>query len=91
MAKRREKKQHISAVCWKPNAAVVDIGAEEIFVAVPPDRDPEPVRKFSSFTCDLHALIEWLERCHIRTILHAFQTTVARPKSSPHRQRSLTG
>lgn len=67
MAKRREKKEHISAVL-EPNAAGVDIGAEEIFVAVPPDRDPEPVRKFSSFTCDLHALIDWLERCHIRTV-----------------------
>lgn len=67
MAKRQEKKEHISAVL-EPNAAGVDIGAEEIFVAVPPDRDPEPVRKFSSFTCDLHALIDWLERCHIRTV-----------------------
>ena len=27
-----------------PDAAGVDIGAEEIYVAVPADRDPEPVR-----------------------------------------------
>jgi hypothetical protein len=27
-----------------PNAAGVDIGADEIVVAVPPDRDPQPVR-----------------------------------------------
>lgn len=67
MARRREKKEQISAVL-EPDAAGIDIGAEEIFVAVPPDRDPDPVRKFSSFTCDLHALIDWLERCHIRTV-----------------------
>src|SRR5262249_13309828 len=67
MAKRREKREQISAVL-EANTAGVDIGAEEIFVAVPPDRDPEPVRKFSSFTCDLHALIDWLERCRIRTV-----------------------
>ncbi|MBI2764517.1 MAG: hypothetical protein HYX53_01255, partial [Chloroflexi bacterium] len=27
-----------------PNAAGIDIGASEHFVAVPPDRDPQPVR-----------------------------------------------
>jgi transposase len=67
MTKRREKKEHRSAVL-EPDAAGIDIGAEEIFVAVPPDRDEECVRKFSSFTCDLVALAEWLERCHVRTV-----------------------
>ena len=28
----------------RPSAAGVDIGAREIFVAVPADRDPQPVR-----------------------------------------------
>jgi len=67
MAKRREKCDHRAAVL-EPDAAGIDIGAEEIYVAVPPDRDEEPVRRFSSFTCDLHALAVWLERCHIRTV-----------------------
>ena len=67
MAKRREKCDHRAAVL-EPDAAGIDIGAEEIYVAVPPDRDEEPVRRFSSFTCDLHALAEWLERCHIRSV-----------------------
>src|SRR5208282_4104122 len=35
------------------NAAGIDIGAREIFVAVPPDRDEHPVRVFSTFTVDL--------------------------------------
>ena len=31
-------------VTLQPDAAGVDIGAEEIYVAVPPDRDENPVR-----------------------------------------------
>jgi transposase len=67
MAKRKEENKGKAAVL-EPDAAGIDIGAEEIYVAVPPDRDEECVRKFSSFTCDLVALAEWLERCHVRTV-----------------------
>ena len=58
MAKKREKRE-CKAVVLEPDAAGIDIGAEEIYVAVPPDRDEESVRMFSSFTCDLHALADW--------------------------------
>jgi transposase len=37
-------------------------------VAVPADRDGQPVRKFSSFTHDLHRLADWLEACGIETV-----------------------
>ena len=40
-----------------PNAAGIDIGSAAHFVAVPPDRDDEPVREFPSFTIDLLSLI----------------------------------
>ncbi|MGH9629940.1 MAG: hypothetical protein ACRD7E_16605, partial [Bryobacteraceae bacterium] len=40
----------------EPNAGGIDIGAREIFVAVPPDRDEHPVRVFQTFTEDLHAM-----------------------------------
>ena len=43
-----------------PNAAGIDIGSASHFVAVPPDRDDEPVREFPSFTVDLNALADWL-------------------------------
>jgi hypothetical protein len=46
----------------------MDIGAEEIVVAVPPDRDEQPVRVFSTFTPDLEALVAWLIRCGIDTV-----------------------
>jgi transposase len=54
--------------CVHPNAAALDIGSEEIVVAVPPDRDPEPVHVFQTFTDDLHALVAWLLACGIDTV-----------------------
>jgi len=52
----------------EPNAAGIDLGATEIFVAVPQDRDPSPVRSFETFTQDLHRLKQWLQQCHITTV-----------------------
>jgi hypothetical protein len=54
--------------CVHPNAAGLDIGSEEIVVAVPPDRDPQSVRVFQTFTADLHALLAWLLECGIDTV-----------------------
>ena len=67
MAKTRERRQKLAAVL-EPDAAGVDIGAEEIFVAVPPERDAESVRRFGTFMCELNVLADWLEACRIRTI-----------------------
>jgi transposase len=50
------------------NAAGIDIGAEEIFVAVPKGRDEETVRAFATFTANLHQLADWLEACGIETV-----------------------
>ena len=50
------------------NAAGIDIGAREVFVAVPPDRDEHPVRVFSTFTEDLEKLAQWLVSCGITTV-----------------------
>jgi transposase len=49
----------------------MDIGARAIVVAVPPDRDAEPVRVFETFTPDLHALVDWLIACPIDTVAMA--------------------
>ena len=51
-----------------PNAAGLDIGSEEIWAAVPPERTAEPVRKFGTFTPDLHALADWLTACGVDTV-----------------------
>ena len=52
----------------RPHAAGMDIGAEEIYVAVSSDHSEEPVRCFSTFTFDLHALADWLQQCGIDTV-----------------------
>ena len=51
------------------NAAGIDIGATAHFVAVPPDRDPQPVREFATFTADLHRLADWLSACGVDTVV----------------------
>lgn len=51
-----------------PNAAGIDIGSASHFVAVPPDRDDEPVREFPSFTVDLERLADWLKACGVDTV-----------------------
>ena len=50
------------------SAAGIDVGAREMFVAVPPDRDGNPVRVFGTFTEDLHELADWLAACRITTV-----------------------
>ena len=50
------------------NAAGIDVGAREMFVAVPPGRDEHPVRVFATFTEDLERLADWLLQCGVTTI-----------------------
>lgn len=52
----------------EPDAAGVDCGATSHYVAVPSDRDPQPVREFKTFTSDLHQLADWLVQCGIKTV-----------------------
>lgn len=52
-----------------PNAAGVDVGATEHFVAVPSDRDQHSVRSFPAFTADLERLADWLSACHIDSVV----------------------
>jgi len=52
-----------------PDAAGIDVGAEELVAAVPPGRGEGPhVRTFSAFTEGLHALRAWLLACQIKTV-----------------------
>lgn len=50
----------------------VDIGSASHFVAVPPDRDDEPIQEFKNFTADLNGLADWLEVCEIDAVLRAY-------------------
>jgi transposase len=52
----------------QPDAAGVDCGERSHFVAVPLERDPEPVREFRTFTAELIRLADWLAQCRVRTL-----------------------
>jgi transposase len=52
----------------RPDAAGIDIGATEIFVAVPADRADENVRSFPTFTQDRYGLADWLKHCGVKTV-----------------------
>jgi len=72
-AQRRQGKRAATSVRLelrqlKLDAAGIDIGSQEHYVAVPADRDPEPVRTFGSFTPDLHEMAAWLKQCNIKTV-----------------------
>src|SRR5262245_63453969 len=51
-----------------PNAAGIDVGNSVHYVAVRPDRDPNPVQRFDCFTADLHRLADWLQQCGVTTV-----------------------
>jgi len=70
MSKRHEKKtKHVKVVqVIQPNAAGIDVGASEIYIAVPDDRDPEPIRCFETFTVDLHCAAKWMKKCGIDSV-----------------------
>src|SRR6202049_857365 len=64
MAKKgKRRSDHLPVL--HPDAAGIDVGASELFVAVSADRDPQPIRSFPTFTRDLNALADWLQQCGI--------------------------
>lgn len=65
--KRKTKVQTIQPVL-NAHAAGADIGAREIYVAVPTALAAEPVRCFPTFTEDLRALVAWLQSLGIQSV-----------------------
>jgi transposase len=70
---RKMQSDELSLEVVHTDAAGVDIGNETHYVAVPPSRDPQPVRCFGCTTAELRAMADWLQRCRIRTV--AMQST----------------
>ncbi|MBT9160600.1 MAG: hypothetical protein DDT26_01887 [Dehalococcoidia bacterium] len=68
MTQRKRPTTQSAITLTHPNAAGIDIGSAAHFVAVPPDRDDQPVREFASFTTDLHRLADWLDACAVDTV-----------------------
>src|ERR1700674_3600415 len=70
---RKIQSADISLEVVHPDAAGIDIGNESHYVAVPPTRDSESVRRFGCTTAELKEMAVWLKQCAIRTI--AMQST----------------
>ena len=66
-------------VDWKaleivhPHAAGIDVGGTEHWVAISPDRDEDPVRRFACFTADLEQMARWLIEKGVQSV--AMQST----------------
>ncbi len=48
-----------------PDAAGIDLASEVHYVAVPADRDPQPVRSFGTTIDQLCVLADWLQQCGV--------------------------
>jgi transposase len=70
---RKMQSEDLSLEVIHPDAAGIDIGNETHYVAVPPSRDSQPVRRFGYTTAELKAMAAWLKQCRIRTV--AMQST----------------
>jgi transposase len=68
MARAKRSGRRRGMVPVHPHAAAIDIGATLHVAAVGPDRDPEPVRSFGTFTADLHRLADWLVQGGVTTV-----------------------
>lgn len=66
MAAKKKTYQMMKVV--QPNAAGIDVGAKEIYVAIPEDRSEDTVRRFDSFTDDLHKAAKWLKKNGIESV-----------------------
>lgn len=56
-----------------PDAAGIDIGGSEHWVAISPEKDEQPVRCFECFTADLEQMADWLLVHGVRSV--AMQST----------------
>jgi hypothetical protein len=72
-AERRELGRRVAAgdpglAIVHGNAGGIDVGNESHFVAVPPDRDENPVREFGCWTQALNEMAGWLTSCRVDTV-----------------------
>ncbi len=71
MARRRRKGKGSRTAQPKtlyPDGAGLDPTSTEVYAAVRPARDPDPIRNFPTFTANLHALANWLKECQVTTV-----------------------
>lgn len=67
---RRQRDKQVESLLARVNlnAAGIDIGSKQHWVAVPEERDAEPVQSFGTHTSDLYRLADWLTACGVDTV-----------------------
>lgn len=71
LSSKNKKKKISVAQDWpliNPNAAGIDLGSKEHWVAIPPGRAQQTVRRFGTFTADLEALADWLQEGGVTSV-----------------------
>jgi hypothetical protein len=71
--------------------AGIDVGNSAHYVAVRPDRDAEPVRRFECFTADLHRLANWLQSCGVKTVALSLTLTASNSVQLGNYNLTLSG
>lgn len=65
VVKKKGGKKSSKLEMENPNVAGVDLGNEAHYVKVAPHLTEDNIRRFGTFTADLHALVDWLETLQI--------------------------
>lgn len=65
---RRPHEKPVVLDVIRPNACGIDVHSDVHVVCVPADRDHQPVRTFGAFSCDLHAIADWLATCGVTSV-----------------------
>lgn len=65
--KKNKKRFQLLDQVINPDAAGIDVGAEELVVGLPQGRDERPVRTFRTFTGSLYEMRDWLLKNGIKT------------------------
>ena len=66
--KKRLSRKMSTLTIQNENAAGIDVGSREHWVAVRPDQNEQSIRCFQSFTKDLNELADWLIDCDVTTV-----------------------
>jgi transposase len=65
---KKSRERALQEEIVNPDAGGIDVGAQELVVAVAKGRDERPVRTFDSFTSSLFELRDWLLKCGVKTV-----------------------
>ncbi|MCF7920791.1 MAG: IS110 family transposase [Candidatus Cloacimonetes bacterium] len=51
-----------------PNSAGIDLGSKDHWVAVSPHLAKDRIKRFPTYTCNLHDISNWLKKCNVDSI-----------------------